>query len=112
MGYLRQVHSAPRTLPPDPELETTWMRYPFLLAEGIDRTAVQEFLLERDVPTRMVWTGNVLRQPAFAKIPHRAAPGGYPNADRVMEQGLVLPSNHGLDDDDIDYICATVDSFF
>jgi len=29
----------------------------------------------------------------------------------VMEQGLVLPSSHGLDDDDIDYICATAEAF-
>ena len=38
-------------------------------------------------------------------------PAGFPNADRVMEQGLVLPSNHGLDDDDIDYIWATAEAF-
>ena len=41
----------------------------------------------------------------------RAAPAGCPNADRVMEQGLILPSNHGLDDDDIEYICETVEAF-
>jgi CDP-6-deoxy-D-xylo-4-hexulose-3-dehydrase len=59
----------------------------------------------------MVWTGNALRQPAFKGIPHRAPPGGCPNADRVMEQGLVLPSNHAMDDDDVDYIAATVDAY-
>jgi CDP-6-deoxy-D-xylo-4-hexulose-3-dehydrase len=57
----------------------------------------------------MLWTGNVLRQPAFRHIPHRADPGGYPNADRVMEHGLVLPCNHGISDDDVDYIRAAVD---
>ena len=36
--------------------------------------------------------------------------GGLPNADRVMEQGLILPSNHSLDDDDIDYIWATAEA--
>ena len=64
------------------------------------------------IDTRMVWTGNVLRQPAFERSRRTASrPGGCPNADRVMEQGLVLPSNHGLDDDDIDYICETVEQF-
>ena len=28
-----------------------------------------------------------------------------------MEQGLILPSNHSLDDDDIDYICDTLDDY-
>jgi CDP-6-deoxy-D-xylo-4-hexulose-3-dehydrase len=63
------------------------------------------------IDTRMIWTGNVTRQPAFQKVPHRTPLGGLPNADRVMEQGLVLPSNHALDDDDIDYIWATAESF-
>jgi CDP-6-deoxy-D-xylo-4-hexulose-3-dehydrase len=63
------------------------------------------------VDTRMVWTGNALRQPAFRTIPHRAPEGGLPNADRVMEQGLVLPNSHNMDDDDVDYIAETVDAF-
>ncbi len=63
------------------------------------------------IDTRMVWTGNATRQPAFAKVPHRVPSGGLPNADEVMEQGLVLPSNHGLDDDDIDYIWETAEEF-
>ena len=28
-----------------------------------------------------------------------------------MEQGLILPSNHGIDDDGIAYICETLDGF-
>ena len=67
--------------------------------------------MERNgVDTRMVWTGNALRQPAFRDIAHRAPDAGLPNADRVMEQGLVLPSNHSLDDDDLDYIWATAEA--
>jgi CDP-6-deoxy-D-xylo-4-hexulose-3-dehydrase len=68
--------------------------------------------MERNgVDTRMVWTGNVLRQPAFRDIPHRAPPNGLPNADRVMDHGVILPSNHSLDDDDIDYIWETAAVF-
>ena len=59
----------------------------------------------------MVWTGNVSRQPAFQGVGLRLPAGGLPNADRVMEQGLVLPSNHALGDDDIDYIWSTAEAF-
>jgi len=59
----------------------------------------------------MVLTGNVLRQPAFQRIAHRADPQGYPNADRVMEQGLVLRCNHGMDDADVDWIGDVVDAY-
>jgi CDP-6-deoxy-D-xylo-4-hexulose-3-dehydrase len=95
----------PRTTP---EVDTTWMRFPFVLAEGIDRTAAQEFFLDRDVPTRMVWTGNILRQPGFADIPHRAPEGGLPMADLVMDRAISLPLHHGLTSDDLGHLVESL----
>jgi CDP-6-deoxy-D-xylo-4-hexulose-3-dehydrase len=82
-------------------VETTWMRYPFMLADGIDRIAAQEHFLSRNIPTRMIWTGNILRQPGFANIAHRQPPDGLPECDRVMNRALSLPTHHGLTSDDI-----------
>ncbi|MCJ7437847.1 MAG: aminotransferase class I/II-fold pyridoxal phosphate-dependent enzyme [Acidimicrobiia bacterium] len=100
----------PRTLE---GLDTGWHLFPILIRpeSGIRRAELQQHMESNGVDTRMVWTGNVLRQPAFKGIKHRVAAGGLPNADRVMEQGLVLPSSHGLDDDDIDYVCETAEAF-
>jgi CDP-6-deoxy-D-xylo-4-hexulose-3-dehydrase len=100
----------PRTLE---GLDTGWHLFPILIRpeSGIRRAELQQHMESNGVDTRMVWTGNVLRQPAFKGIEHRVAAGGLPNADRVMEQGLVLPSSHGLDDDDIDYVCETAEAF-
>ena len=94
-----------------PEVETTWMRFPFLLGDGIDRNAMQEFLLERGIPSRMVWTGNILRQPGFATIEHRAPEGGLPQADRVMDRGLTLPSHHGLTSDAVGHIAESLSEY-
>ena len=94
------------------DVETTWMRYPFLLDEGIDRTDVQERLQRRKVATRMVWTGNILRQPGFASIAHRAPSDGFPNADRITDRSLSLPSHNGLTSDDLGYLVETVDEVF
>jgi CDP-6-deoxy-D-xylo-4-hexulose-3-dehydrase len=95
------IVTRPRTTP---DVDSTWMRYPFLLADGVDRTAAQEFLLARDIPTRMIWTGNILRQPGFAGIAHRAPEGGLPNTDRVMDRALSLPTHHGLTSDDVGHM--------
>jgi CDP-6-deoxy-D-xylo-4-hexulose-3-dehydrase len=90
-------------------VESTWMRYPFMLAEGIDRTRVQEYFLTYDLPTRMMWTGNILRQPGFAGIAHRQPASGLPECDRVMNQALSLPTHHGLTSDDIGHIVDAID---
>ena len=60
----------------------------------------------------MVWSGNVARQPAFKDKPHRIAPGGLANCDRVMETGLILPCNHGIDDEGIAYMGEVIERFF
>jgi CDP-6-deoxy-D-xylo-4-hexulose-3-dehydrase len=84
------------------------MRYPFMLAEGIDRTAAQEYFVAQDLPTRMMWTGNILRQPGFAGINHRAPEDGLPECDRVMNRALSLPTHHGLTSDDIGHIVDAI----
>jgi len=81
-------------------VDTTWMMYPFVLAQDIERTPVQKFFAERGVATRMVWSGNILRQPGFADIPHRTPADGLPNTDRVMEHALALPTYHWMSSDD------------
>jgi CDP-6-deoxy-D-xylo-4-hexulose-3-dehydrase len=92
-----------------PDLDTAWHMFPVLIQPdaGVRRAEFQQHMERNGVDTRMVWTGNAVRQPAFKGIAHRVPPTGLPNADRVMEQGLVLPSNHNLTDDDVDYIWAT-----
>jgi CDP-6-deoxy-D-xylo-4-hexulose-3-dehydrase len=89
--------------------ETTWMRYPFLLGEGVDRNELQERFLAKGIATRMVWTGNILRQPGFAAIDRRAPEAGFPNADIVMDRAITLPLHHALTSDDVGYLCESAD---
>ena len=78
---------------------------------GIRRSRFHQNMEKNGVDTRMVWTGNAARQPAFKKAPMRIAEGGLPNADRVMEQGVILPMNHALDDAHMHYIGDLVDAY-
>lgn len=94
--------------------ETTWMRYCLTLGEDapLDRTELQRRLARRGVPTRMVWTGNVTRQPGFADVEHRRPPGGFPGADRITEHALSLPTYHQLDPDDVGAIVGVLTELF
>jgi CDP-6-deoxy-D-xylo-4-hexulose-3-dehydrase len=115
---LTRAHFARRpdlfTLPRLTEgVETGWHMFPFLIepGAGIRRSELQQWMERHGVDTRMVWTGNVTRQPAFRDVPHRVPARGLPNADRVMTHGLVLPNNHSMDDDDCAYIGECLDGF-
>lgn len=89
-----------------PGVETGWHMFPIMIRpeSGVRRAEFQQHMEAQGIDTRMVWTGNVTRQPAFADKELRVAPGGLPHADRVMETGLILPCNHAIDDEGIEYI--------
>jgi CDP-6-deoxy-D-xylo-4-hexulose-3-dehydrase len=109
-GQRPDVFVLPRTTA---EVDTAWHMFPVLIRpeSGVERSAFQAHMEAHGIDTRMVWTGNALRQPAFRDIAHRAPGVGLPNTDRVMEHGLILPSNHSLGDGDVDYIWATAEAF-
>ena len=94
-------------------VDTAWHMFPVQIRpeSGVERGALQAHMESNGIDTRMVWTGNALRQPAFRTIAHRQPAGGLPNTDAVMERGLILPSNHSLCENDIEYIWTTVVAF-
>ena len=95
------------------ELETAWLCYPLTIAPdaGFVRADLQAHLDGNGVDTRTVWTGNATRQPFMAGVDFRQPVGGLPNADAIMERGVVLPMNHSLDDEDINYVISLIETF-
>jgi CDP-6-deoxy-D-xylo-4-hexulose-3-dehydrase len=94
-------------------LDTVWLSFCFLIhpQAGFVRSDLQEFLEERGIDTRVVWTGNAARQPMMKNATYRVPPSGLPNADLAMANGMSLPCGHGLDPDDIDYVTACIEEF-
>lgn len=92
---------------------TGWLAFPLIVRDGAPfiRRDLQIFLERRDIQTRTVFTGNILRQPAFAGIARRESKDGYPNADRVMRGGMLLACHHGLSDAQIDWIHESFRAF-
>lgn len=94
-------------------VDTAWHMFPTLVRpeSGLRRGGFQQHMEAGGVDTRMVWTGNAARQPAFRGVPMRIGEGGLPNADRVMEHGVILPMSHALDDSHMDHIGDLVDAY-
>ena len=80
--------------------ETAWLAYPILLKDDtpFTRRQFQMYLEKRNIQTRVIFTGNINRQPGFVNIKKRVHHKGYPNADFVMRNGVLLPCHHGLNE--------------
>lgn len=92
---------------------TAWLAFPLLIKETapFSRRDFQIFLEERNIQTRVVFTGNILRQPMCADIKKIVSDEGYPNADNVMKQGVLLPLHHGLTESMFERFQETVREF-
>lgn len=86
--------------------KTGWLAFPLTIKDNapFTRKELQIFLEKRNIQTRTVFTGNILRQPGFTKIERRESPKGYPYADQVMRGGILLGCHHGLTSEMIEHI--------
>ena len=96
-----------------PNSRTGWLAFPLTLRPGapFTRREMQIYLEQRDIQTRPVFTGNILRQPAMKKVTSVTANEGYPITDQVMRGGVLLACHHGLDDAQLDYLHETFRAF-
>ena len=68
---------------------TGWLAFPLVVKDDAPfmRTDLQIFLEERNIQTRVVFTGNILRQPGFKDIICKGSPDDFIVADGVMRGG-------------------------
>ena len=79
---------------------TGWLAYPMIVRDEAPfaRQDMQIYLEKRGIQTRTVFTGNILRQPGFARIQRKESAAGYVNSDYIMRGGILLGCHHGLND--------------
>ena len=96
-----------------PNSRTGWLAMALTIRESAPfiRRDLQIFLEKRNIQTRTVFTGNILRQPGFKNEAHKASHNGYPEADKVMRGGMLLACHHGLRNEQIEHIMESVTAF-
>ena len=92
---------------------TGWLAYPLTIKDNpyFSRTGMQIFLEKNNIQTRVVFTGNILRQPGFKNIKKKITNNGYPESDKVMKNGILIACHHGLNKKMIRHIHVTVEKF-
>lgn len=91
-----------------PKSEPSWFGFALSLREesGMTRPEVVQYLEQHKVGTRLMFSGNLVKQPAYAGVNYRVA-GGLEVTDQVMNQSFWVGCWPGLTEPMLDYMLAT-----
>ena len=94
-----------------PGADPSWFGYLLTCRDGlsITRRELTEELEQRKVGTRLLFAGNLTKQPAFKDVNYRIS-GGLQNTDKIMEDSFWMGVWPGLDDEHLDYMVTTIKS--
>jgi len=95
------------------EADPSWFAFPVTVRPSapFTRHDLTAWLEERNIETRLLFAGNVVRQPGYRNIEHRAV-GDLSNADLVLRSAFFFGVFPGLDADRIAYILEAMAGFF
>jgi CDP-6-deoxy-D-xylo-4-hexulose-3-dehydrase len=91
--------------------QPSWFGFPITLKEDIDRVEFITFLDEKKIGTRLLFAGNLTKQPYFADIDYRIS-GNLKNTEIVMNKTLWLGIYPGISLEMLDYVATEIKSFF
>lgn len=103
LGVSEKIHHTKATSGTSP----SWFGYFLTLKEENKRRDVVQFLEKNKVGTRLMFAGNLTRQPAFQNVPHRIAEP-LTNTDKIMNDGFWVGIWPGLDEPHLNYIADMI----
>ena len=92
--------------------DPSWFGFPITIRSdsGLDRTKLLRHLDERKIGTRLLFAGNLLKQPAYRNIEHRVI-GDLKNSDLVMTNTFWLGVYPGLSQEMLSYVSEVIHDF-
>jgi CDP-6-deoxy-D-xylo-4-hexulose-3-dehydrase len=91
----------------------SWFGFPITLKEtaGASRVDLTKYLDQQKIGTRLLFAGNLIRQPYFEGLEYRVV-GDLTNTDITMNQTLWLGIYPGLGQEHLNYIAEKLEEFF
>lgn len=96
-----------------PNSEPSWFGFPITLKEsaGVSRVDFVKFLDQNKIGTRLLFAGNLIRQPYFEGVEYRVV-GDLTNTDRTMNNTLWLGIFPALGEEHFDFVAEKMEEFF
>ena len=102
--YLENLKDVEEILLPDDSIEPNWLAIPLQTERRLE---LLNYLEDNNIQTRVTFAGNVTRHPVYREYLQ-----DFKNADLVMKNGFLLGAHHGMDLEDVDYVCDKIKEFF
>jgi CDP-6-deoxy-D-xylo-4-hexulose-3-dehydrase len=94
---------------PTPGTEPSWFGYLLTVRDGagVNRNDLVRMLEDRKVGTRLLFAGNLTKQPAFRDVAYRIH-GELTHTDKIMHDSFWLGVWPGIDEPRLDYMADTL----
>ena len=96
-----------------PKADPSWFAFPITVRKkaAFRRDDIVQWLERNNIETRLLFAGNITRQPAYKDAKYRIH-GTLENSDIVMRDTFFIGVYPGIDEEQMGYIINTIDAFF
>jgi CDP-4-dehydro-6-deoxyglucose reductase, E1 len=102
--YLKNLKDVIEITLPDDSIKPNWLAIPLQTERRLE---LLTFLENNNIQTRVTFAGNVTRHPIYREYLQP-----FENSDIIMKNGFLLGAHHGMNIDDVDYVCDKIKEFF
>ena len=102
--YLENLKGIKEIVLPNDSIKPNWLAIPL---QTENRLELLTFLENNNIQTRVTFAGNVTRHPIYREYLQE-----FKNSDIIMKNGFLLGAHHGMNIEDVDYVCNKIKEYF
>jgi CDP-6-deoxy-D-xylo-4-hexulose-3-dehydrase len=114
LRFFKNLHDYFITPDIQKNVKTNFLAYPIILKKNLkfSRKNLQIYLEKKNIQTRPIFSGNILRHPAFNQLASsKNKINEFRNSDYIMKNGLLVGCHQGLSQKQIKYIHSVILNF-